>query len=169
MYVRQICFSRKSWKTHSFQSLFSNELLWYPDFNVKHKSLYIGAVEIATQKIHICKLLNGLNDGNTVNQLQCQVIKDPEKKLRIQLGFEPRTFWLLVRHSYHWATGSLVAEECSIDVNILRIEFKPRKWLGYTGKWFTTCKARHTNSALISLPGQLSHQTRNWKREYVYM
>ena len=43
------------------------------------------------------------------------------KKLRIQLGFEPRTFWLVVRHSYHWATGSLVAEECRIDVNILRI------------------------------------------------
>ena len=25
------------------------------------------------------------------------------------------------RHSYHWATGSLVAEECRIDVNILRM------------------------------------------------
>ena len=25
------------------------------------------------------KLLNSRNDGNTVNQLQCQVIKDPEK------------------------------------------------------------------------------------------
>ena len=41
--------------------------------------------------IHV-KLVKSLNDGNTVNQLQCQVIKDPEKKLRIQLGFEPRTF-----------------------------------------------------------------------------
>ena len=37
-----------------------------------------------TQNVHV-KLLNSLNDGNTVNQLQCQVIKDPEKKLRIQM------------------------------------------------------------------------------------
>ena len=28
--------------------------------------------------VHV-KLLKSLNDGNTVNQLQCQVIKDPEK------------------------------------------------------------------------------------------
>ena len=74
------------------------------------------------------------------------------EKFRIQLGFEPRTFWLLVRHSYHWATGSLVwcsnlaAKEGRIDVNILRIEFKPRQWLGYTGKAYTTCKARYTQT-----------------------
>ena len=49
------------------------------------------------------------------------------KKIGIQL--ESRTFWLLVRHSYHLATGSLVAEECRIGVNILRIKFTPRQWL----------------------------------------
>ena len=47
--------------------------------------------------IHV-KLSNNLN---ILNKHQCQVIiKDPGK-LMIQLGFEPRTFWLLVRHSYH--------------------------------------------------------------------
>ena len=37
---------------------------------------------MAPEVLYICKhveLLNSLNDGNTVNQLQCQVIKDPEK------------------------------------------------------------------------------------------
>ena len=50
--------------------------------------------------------------------------------LYTQLRLEPRTFRLLVRHSYHCATGSLVAEECRMDVNILRIEITPRQWLG---------------------------------------
>ena len=30
--------------------------------------------------------------------------KSTGKKSRIQLGFEPKTFWILVRHSYHQAT-----------------------------------------------------------------
>ena len=63
------------------------------------------------------------------------------KKLRIQLGFEPRTFWLLVRHSYHWATGPLVAEECRINVNILRIEFNPDNDLA--------TQARHIQHAML--------------------
>ena len=29
------------------------------------------------------------------------------KKSGVQLGFEPRTFWILVRCSYHWAAGIL--------------------------------------------------------------
>ena len=43
-----------------------------------------------------------------------------------QQGFEPRTFWRLVRNSYHWAIGSLVAERCKIDSTILRLEFNPQ-------------------------------------------
>lgn len=39
-----------------------------------------------------CKFINSLNDQNTINQHQCQVLtKDPEKK-RIQLGFEPSDY-----------------------------------------------------------------------------
>ena len=30
--------------------------------------------------------------------------KSMKQNSRIQLGFEPKTFWILVRRSYHWAT-----------------------------------------------------------------
>ena len=55
------------------------------------------------RQVHVhVKLSNSLNDGNTVNQHQCQVIiKDPEK-LWIQLGCEPRTLWLLHVHEYQF-------------------------------------------------------------------
>ena len=72
------------------------------------------------------------------------------KKVRIQLGFEPRTFWLLVRHSYHWATGPLVAEECRIDVNILRIEFNPDSDLATQARHTQHAKHVTLNSALCT-------------------
>ena len=31
-------------------------------------------------------------------------INPREKKSGIQLGFEPKTFWILVRHTHHWTT-----------------------------------------------------------------
>ena len=90
------------------------------------------------------KFSNSLNDGTHINAKSLLKIL---KKLGIQLRFEHTT---CIRHSHHWATGSLVAEECWMDVNILRIEFKHRQWLGYTGK-----AHMHSNSALqvrIGLP-----------------
>ena len=41
---------------------------------------------------------------------------DQLKKIRIKLGFEPRTFWIPARHSYHWATWSMWQRSASIDV-----------------------------------------------------
>ena len=37
------------------------------------------------------------------------------KNLRIQPGFEPRTFWILVRHSYQLSYWALTAAECRVD------------------------------------------------------
>ena len=49
------------------------------------------------------------------------------EKIRIKLEFEPRTFWLSARHSYHWATWFLYMWEnlCYI----LRTEFSLQQWL----------------------------------------
>ena len=78
------------------------------------------------EHVHV-KLSDSLNDGNTINQHQCQVIvKDPEKP-QDPAGIRTQDLLITVRHFYHRATGSLVAEECRMDVNILRIEFKPRQ------------------------------------------
>ena len=44
--------------------------------------VYVSSKDIYTTDAVACvhvKLLKSLNDGKTVNQLQCQVIKDPEK------------------------------------------------------------------------------------------
>ena len=35
-----------------------------------------------------------------------EIVKKLRKKIGAQLGIEPRTFWLLVRCSYPWATGA---------------------------------------------------------------
>ena len=51
-------------------------------------------------------IYHGLGKGRRRNQARQEKKKYPGKNSRIQSGSEVGTFWFLVRHSYHWATGS---------------------------------------------------------------
>lgn len=102
-------------------------------------------VHVHVHNVHE-SLVHMPNDGNTGTNINARSFCESW----IQLGFIPRTLRLLGSHSHYWATRPLVAEECRVDVDILRIQFKHRQWLGSTSKHHSTHKACFTPNLTLT-------------------
>jgi len=82
---------------------------------------YMGCIDMCN-----CSIVAWERKGN--HMVECLQLRQPYQGWNNHLNFA--VYW------DHWATGSLVAEECRIDGTILRLEFKPQST---TCVWITAC------------------------------